>query len=368
MRRQLVVCLDGTNNRFNNRPTNVVRVVRALPRQDSSVLGYYDQGVGTFGVKEALFEWQKVPSRVFGLAFGWGVDRIIQGAYDFLANNYEDSDEIYICGFSRGAYAARALAALLHAIGLVPGYQLNLFEYAWSMLLSRDKEQGSPDFELQGRFKATFSRPVRIRFLGLFDTVSSVGWVYDPVIIPYTRNNPSVDQVRHAVAIDERRCFFRQNLWDSKPSKTTTLKEVWFAGVHSDIGGGYEPTDPQLSNVALRWMICEARACGLQLDATSLAAILRPPVQVGQDRIAATHDSMNFPWKIAEWVPRLVWDYAKKRRRLFFGSMPPLRSPCPRRIQLGATLHSSVQQRLEDDRTYRPPNLPTSFNIADDRD
>src|SRR6202012_4192010 len=89
MARQLVVCLDGTNNRFSDRPTNGVSIFRALQRDPKRVLGYYDQGVGTFGVKETLFEWQKVPSRVFGLAFGWGLDRIVGGAYEFLARNYQ---------------------------------------------------------------------------------------------------------------------------------------------------------------------------------------------------------------------------------------------------------------------------------------
>jgi uncharacterized protein (DUF2235 family) len=87
MGRQLVVCLDGTNNRFSHRPTNVIHVLRSLSRDPASVLAYYDQGVGTFGIKEAIFEWQKVPSRVFGLAFGWGLDRTVSNAYQFLSTD-----------------------------------------------------------------------------------------------------------------------------------------------------------------------------------------------------------------------------------------------------------------------------------------
>jgi Uncharacterized alpha/beta hydrolase domain (DUF2235) len=116
MGRKLVVCLDGTNNRFSHRPINVIRLLRSLTADQSKVLSYYDQGVGTFGLKETLFEWQKFPARVFGLAFGWGLARIVCGAYEFLAKNYAaDEDHIYIFGFSRGAYAARALAALIRA-------------------------------------------------------------------------------------------------------------------------------------------------------------------------------------------------------------------------------------------------------------
>ena len=94
MPRQLVVCLDGTNNRFSEKPTNVLKILRCLSRDSDSLLAYYDQGLGTFGLKETLFEWQKLPARVFGLAFGWGLDRVIGSAYEFLAQNYQPGDEI----------------------------------------------------------------------------------------------------------------------------------------------------------------------------------------------------------------------------------------------------------------------------------
>ena len=177
MGRQLVVCLDGTGNRFSHRPTNVIRILRSLSTRGDEVLSYYDQGVGTFGLKETLFEWQKLPSRVCGLAFGWGLKRNVEDAYRFLAENLADNDKVFVFGFSRGAYAARALAALVRAVGLVPSHEAHLFDYAWAMLLARSRPQDKPDFRLQARFKATFGRPAKIHFLGLFDTVKSVGWV-----------------------------------------------------------------------------------------------------------------------------------------------------------------------------------------------
>jgi uncharacterized protein (DUF2235 family) len=253
-------------------------------------------------------EWQKFPARVFGLAFGWGLARIVCGAYEFLAKNYAaEEDHIYIFGFSRGAYAARALAALIRAVGLVYGHQVNLFDYAWAMLLSRNAKSDEPDFELQGRFKATFGRSIAIHFLGLFDTVNSVGWIYDPVIIPYTKNNEIVCFVRHAVAIDERHCFFRPNLWSSEISTTTNLKEVWFAGVHSDIGGGYPPEESRLARVALRWMMGEANACGLTFDMDRALKPLGPDSDIALDRVAPIHNSTTVAWSFAEWLPRLVW-------------------------------------------------------------
>jgi uncharacterized protein (DUF2235 family) len=366
MARQLVVFLDGTGNRFSHRPTNVLHILRSLKHDPAQVLTYYDQGVGTFGLKETLFEWEKVPSRVFGLAFGWGLERIIAGAYQFLAGNYEDGDEIYIFGFSRGAYAARALAALVRAVGLLPVHQVNLFDYAWAMLLSRDRQSNKPDFHLQAEFKSTFGRPIRIRFLGLFDTVKSVGWIYDPVSIPYTTNNNIVDFVRHAVSIDERRCFFRQNLWSPEHSDKTDLKEVWFAGVHSDIGGGYPPEEARLARVARRWMMGEALSSGLNFDPNRSIEELGPAGEVADDCIAAMHDSMTGAWNFAEWAPRLVWSGADEKRHLQIGAMPPFGSPNPRFIPENAFIHRSVEQRLRRMADYRPPNLPNSPTFVDD--
>jgi uncharacterized protein (DUF2235 family) len=345
----------------------VIHILRSLDSDKKTVLPYYDQGVGTFGIKETLFEWQKLPSRVFGLAFGWGLDRIVSGAYEFLATNYQDEDEIYVFGFSRGAYAARCLAALIRAVGLVPAYQVNLFEYAWSMLLSRDRKLDQPDFKLQGRFKSTFGRTVNIRFLGLFDTVSSVGWIYDPIIIPFSKTNNIVEFVRHAVSIDERRCFFRQNLWSSEASRATNLIEAWFAGVHSDIGGGYPPNDSRLARVALRWMMGEAHSCGLRFDANRAMKELGPLSDILVDRTAPRHDSMSPVWACAEWIPRFVWSGEDSKRHFRIGAMPPFGHPRPRFIPDNAQIHQSVQERLQTDQGYRLPNDPQGITFIDDK-
>lgn len=366
MARQLVVFLDGTGNRFSHRPTNVIHILRSLNRDPQQVLTYYDQGVGTFGLKETLFEWQKFPSRVFGLAFGWGLDRTVAGAYQFLAETYRENDEIFMFGFSRGSYAVRALAALIRAVGLVSAHQTHLFEYAWAMLLSRDRKLDKPDFDLQREFQHTFGRNVRVHFLGLFDTVKSVGWIYDPVILPYTTNNDHVDHVRHAVSIDERRCFFRQNLWSTNHSDITDLKEVWFSGVHSDIGGGYPPEDARLARVSLRWMLAEAFFCGLKVDPDRALKELGPASGMDEDQIASMHNSMTKAWSLAEWAPRLVWSGADSKRHLQIGAMPPLGKPRPRFIPEEALIHRSVQCRLKAPGGYQPVNLPENPNFVDD--
>ncbi|SDY38444.1 DUF2235 domain-containing protein [Pseudomonas sp. NFIX28] len=391
MARQLIVCIDGTNNRFSDEPTNVVRLFRSLPRDSKTLLAYYDQGVGTFGLSETLFEWQKVPSRIAGLMFGWGIKRNVLNAYRFLMENYRDGDQIFLFGFSRGSYAVRVLAALLHTIGLLPAHQPQLMDFAWSLLTTRLQPEDNtsepnrqramsytwwrmsadkkPDFKLMGAFKGSFARKVSIHFLGLFDTVSSVGWVYDPLIVPYTRRNKDVRIIRHAVSLDERRSFFRQNLWTE--DEGVNQKQVWFAGVHADIGGGYPVGESQLALIALRWMIGECLEAGLSIDAEACRAELYPP-SVLQDPLAQAHDSLTRNWLIAEWVPRLVWNTKTHKRIREYGSMPPFGKPRSREILRDKAgqkvrVHDSVAVRLKgslaDDQpwgsqlTYQPENL-----------
>ncbi|MBV6823564.1 DUF2235 domain-containing protein [Pseudomonas sp. PD9R] len=356
MARQLVIFLDGTGNRFSHCPTNIIRLVRSLSDDPKQVLTYYDQGVGTFGLKETLFEWQKIPSRIFGLAFGWGIKRTIEGAYRFIAENLRDDDELYIFGFSRGAYAARALAAVIRAVGVVPSHQAHLFEYGWSILMARNGKENKPDFKLQERFKSTFSRRVNVHFLGLFDTVKSVGWVYDPVSIPFTINNRNVEIVRHAMSVDEKRSFFRQHLWTDDAPRTD-VKQVWFPGVHSDVGGGYAANEAQLALGAFRWMLGEAMAVGLHVDLNKARKQMIMISGSVRDACGPMHDSMTDGWKVAEWVPRLIWDWSKSKRVLRIGQMPPFGKPKPRFIALDALLHSSLEERLNGVPAYNPPNL-----------
>src|SRR5262249_51271442 len=129
-------------------------------------------------------------------------------------------------------------------------------------------------WRLCAEFRETFSRAIPgrqdrrfpIHFMGLFDTVSSVGWVWEPLRIPHTASNPCVSVVRHAASIDERRCFFRQNLFKATPGQD--LSELWFAGVHSDVGGGYPESEGGLWRESYAWMLAEAKKAGFLTDPT----------------------------------------------------------------------------------------------------
>ncbi len=247
-----------------------------------------------------------------------GLKRNVEGAYRFLAEHYRPGDQIFLFGFSRGAYAVRVLAAMLRAVGLIDAHQPHLFDYAWTLLTTRmpprdeDKRAGTrrrgPDFGLLGRFRKVFGRQVKVHFLGLFDTVTSVGWVYDPLTVPYSSNNEMVDVVRQALAIDECRCFFRQNLWFGEKDRKSDVLQVWFPGMHSDVGGGYAPKDSRLALVAFTWMLGEALEAGLHVDPARSRDQLRARSKQGPDPTAPILPVMTRPWRLAEWLPLLVWD------------------------------------------------------------
>src|SRR5439155_24700396 len=124
------------------------------------------------------------------------------------------------------------------------------------------------------KFRRAFSRKVQVDFLGLWDTVSSIGWAWNPKYLQFTANNPIVKTVRHAVALDERRAYFLQNLWGHDPHLSTDIQQVWFPGVHCDIGGGYREQQAGLSKITLKWMVDQATSFGLQFNPKAVAVMV----------------------------------------------------------------------------------------------
>src|SRR2546427_5693195 len=224
MAKNIVICADGTGNKFCNKNTNVVKLYSALDLSDPTrQIAYYHGGLGTMGAPGALSQWSKRWTKTRGLAFGYGLTDAIGHSYSFLMDTFEEGDRIYLFGFSRGAYTVRALSGMLHMFGLIRPRDYNLVDYATEMLKTK---QDAGTFGVAADFKQTFSRDCRPHFTGVWDTVSSVGWIWDPVHVPYTAKNPDLCIGRHAVAIDERRCFFRQNLWGvGLPNQD--IKQVW---------------------------------------------------------------------------------------------------------------------------------------------
>jgi uncharacterized protein (DUF2235 family) len=309
----LVICCDGTANQFATDRTNVLKLAFAAEKRDGRQLVYYHPGVGTMAPPGLFTGFGKWIARLAGMAFGYGLKADIRDIYTFIINHYEPGDRLYIFGFSRGAYTARAVTALIHGYGLLGPGNDALVPYAirllWSANKARTTDQRNHYFKLAGEFKATLSATdCRPHFLGLWDTVSSVGWISNPLALPYTHALPNVRTIRHAVAIDERRAFFRTNLVAADPQRD--ILEVWFPGVHCDVGGGYPEAQSGLSKLSLEWMIHEAKKAGMEFDESRVDLVLgrsghgytRP------DPNASLHESLTWPWWPAEFIPKKHWD------------------------------------------------------------
>lgn len=286
--KRLVVCCDGTWNtpemmdRGVPSPTNVVKLYNAVPTADPTgvpQVRYYHPGVGTD---------PGLASRVFGGAFGEGLDRNIKSAYRSLCDDYEPGADIYLFGFSRGAYTVRSLAGFVGRCGLIDLTGLEEDEVWRRIDEAFDRGYRKRLRTWRDRLDWSFHQPpdghhtIPIRFIGVWDTVGALG-VPDELAIANLFDNPMkhafhdtelgahIQTARHAVAMDEMRQTFQATLWTNvEPGRD--VKQIWFPGNHGDVGGGHKETG--LSDGALEWMIEEAEEAGLYLDPSFVAQII----------------------------------------------------------------------------------------------
>jgi uncharacterized protein (DUF2235 family) len=364
--KNVVVCCDGTANEFAPDRTNVVKLYFTLTRDPLRQVAYYHPGLGTMEPPGALTRSTRTATRILGMAFGYGLEADIRDAYVFLMNNFEEGDRVFLFGFSRGAYTVRAVASLLRMYGLIPRGNESLVPYAIRMLMAihnirsnrgEPSTEGKDYFKLADDFKSTFSAHVcKPWFVGVWDTVSSVGWYENPLHLPYTADNSDIEIGRHAVAIDERRAFFRPNLWRPRNPPPLggprDLKQVWFPGVHCDVGGGYPESESGLSKIALEWMLKEASDAGLLVDSAQMALMLGESGggYVAPDPDAAMHESLRGLWWLAEvlWKRHYNWKERKWERRANLGRR--------RTIPPGSLIHESAYQRGGDYKSRLPPD------------
>lgn len=365
--KNVVLCCDGTANEFAQDQTNVVKLFYALEQDSAHQVAYYHPGVGTMEPPGALTGFMRRWTKLLGKAIGYGLESDIRDAYVFLMNHYDPGDRLYLFGFSRGAFTARAVAGMLHMYGLIRAGNEPLVPYAIRMLTainavhSKGRLAKRADvqaiFALAGQFRATFtSTDCKPHFCGVWDTVSSVGWLSHPLTVPYSAHNPDIHIGRHAVSIDERRAFFRQNLWSAPPSDAPQdIKQVWFPGVHCDVGGGYLEAESGLSKIALAWMFREAEEAGLLVNQQRRDEVLgkgggqyTPP-----DSAAKMHESLEGFWRLAEFVPKRHYDAATKRRTW---RMNLFRH---RYISEGSLIHISALQRSGGYEKRLPKNIIT---------
>jgi uncharacterized protein (DUF2235 family) len=348
--RNIVLCLDGTNNEYAATNTNVVKLYAMLDRTGNDQFTYYQPGIGTMPPAGMWGRLHKRIVKTLDLAIAWLLEEHVSDAYRFLMRYYEEGDRIYIFGFSRGAYTARVLAAMLYKVGLLSKGNEELVPFAWEMFTHKS----SLDQEPCAGFRRTFAREVTVHFLGLWDTVSSVGWAWNPSHYQYTANNPSVTTIRHAVALDERRAYFVQNLWGSGAD----VEQVWFPGVHCDVGGGYP--EGTLAVLALAWMTREAKTRGLLTDPITESALLPDngtTTFLEQHANGAAHESLTGWWWVGEYLPRpiKVQEANKEWRTRWIVPAGRYRTVPP-----GSSIHQSILSRQKDLPSYRPSNLPAN--------
>ena len=364
MPKNIVYCCDGTNNEVTGHSTNVLRLYQMLVRSDAQVC-CYDGGVGTLSDPSAITALRRRIGRNLDAAVGLSIrDNFIE-AYRWLSLNYQPGDSVYLFGFSRGAYTVRAVAGAIHMLGLArPELADTLSPLVWSVYSDEAKGYStSQRFGGGARFKRIFSvEPYpRLHFVGVWDTVSAFGWLWDFKTLPYTSNNPSIDHVRHAMALDECRTCFQPNLFHPKdPQQHRSIKQVWFAGVHSDVGGGYDDKDGGLSKIALKWMVREVEANGLQVDPALRDKLLGgDPDYSKPDENAKLNVSMSWGWRPVELLPRHAWNRDKDCMTWY----PPnwFRG---RKVETPCTVHESVVLRRDGGQAgYSPRNIPAGYAV-----
>jgi uncharacterized protein (DUF2235 family) len=339
-RKRIVLCADGTWNEAERKdpdtgrpqPTNVLKVARAVLPQSSDGIDqvvFYIQGVGTGGGLDTFT----------GGAFGDGMELNVRALYRFLVHNYAPGDEIYLFGFSRGAFTVRTLAGFINRVGLLQKddeyYTAELYA-----LYEAGIPKDSPEWEHAFRNIKDRGDPPPIRFVGVWDTVGSLG---APGLLGQMFNrgkyeyhdvglNSSIQNAFHAVAIDEHRKPFAPTLWTRPGGWSGRLEQVWFAGVHSNVGGSYSPDG--LANEALHWMAEKAEEVGLEFDGKYLAHY-RPCFN------STLNDSMT-------WIYQIM-------------------GPITREVAPGAdnnhAIHQSVMDRMNTaELAYRPSSLVAFLN------
>ncbi|MFK4514273.1 uncharacterized protein (DUF2235 family) [Bradyrhizobium japonicum] len=314
MKKNIVVCCDGTGEKLDVVRSNVVRLVSALDTSNPDVqVAYYDPGVGTMPAPAALTPVSRRLTLWAGLVAGYGVLDNVAKAYGFIVDRYVPGDQIYLLGFSRGALTVRLIGGLLHRIGVLRPDAKNLIPYALELYGKHythmcDKSKRCQVRAVNADFRKYFSAKgdVNIRFLGVWDTVKAFG-VFKPRSFPYLRHNPSIQTVRHAIALDERRRSYMFTSWgglhdyvEAGPPPSQDVREVWFAGDHLDVGGGYPKQESGRSWRSFRWMVGEARLACLKFDDAELTKMISAGLessQAGDDEsFFKRHDSLTRGW------------------------------------------------------------------------
>ena len=281
MSKNIVVFSDGTGQEggkgFN---TNIYKMFNMIEDRTPQQIAFYDRGLGT--------GWRKMTGNVGGK----GISKNIQQCYRFIFENYEAGDQIFLFGFSRGAATVRSLSSFIHYFGILPQSRPELIKQAYGIYKIEDKQERlQTASEFISRHHTMWTR---IKFLGCYDTVAALGMPFKLASaildgIPGFRHkfhnfslSESVENAYQALAIDDERRTFHPILWDNKKLDYQDIRQVWFAGMHTDVGGGYR--EQNLSDIPLVWLTSMAVAKGLRIYPGN-------KIKIYEDSNGVMHDS-----------------------------------------------------------------------------
>ncbi len=336
MKKRIVICADGTWNRpernvKKDMPTNVLRLARAIkPLADDNKPQqvFYDWGIGSYH------------DNMVGGITGKGLHKNIMDDYRYIVQNYSPGDELYLFGFSRGAYTIRCLCGMINNCGLLKRDDANLIEEAFKLYKrkgSANKPNGKNALDFRDRHchkDANGEHLRQVKFVGVWDTVGAMGipisflGLFEEKDEFYdTKIGNNVETARHALAIDEHRADFHPTIWQKR--EQVDIKQVWFAGSHADIGGGYDPDSngSLASSYPLQWMLKEAAQSGLSYEDHVLSG-------VNFDAGTKLNDSRVKFYLLREKLFRPI-DHKQGQ----------------------IIVHQSVKERWQRDEHYRPKNL-----------
>lgn len=411
MARKIILCMDGTGNEVGAHETNILRLYKGLQKRTDTQVVHYLPGIGTLDGPSVTGRIKQRINSVLGMACGYGLEDDVLDGYRFICENFDhdrpadDADQIMIFGFSRGAYASRLLAAFIYNFGLLPPHQLHMAPQVFRAYraISDDKNPDRYNLGEVGKKKhddllyqklreygrALEEVAVPIRFLGLYDTVSSMVRLRRPLTnLRRYRSlmelgthanvdiNPSVKMVRHVLAIDERRSMFRGQFWEKTNYRPTRfqkdigeeqdVRQVWFAGCHGDMVGSSREDESGIAKITFLWMLDELHEKGLELEfkknylsnyilgededrkTPSGQSISKP------NALDKLHGSLKGPWLISEIFPK---SFRRRETRkipwLLFYYLPFGER---RKIPEDHDIHESVFERREKT-GYNPSNL-----------
>ena len=328
MSKNIAVFSDGTCNESDKGyPTNVYKLYQAIERRTDNQVAFYDPGVGTNLYK------------VTGSALGTGISKNIRECYEYIVDVYQPGDNIYLFGFSRGAYTIRSLGGMLSKSGLLKKYHRGKVETAFEIYKEKDNDAEASTFNSKYCWSKNDNggQDIAIHLIGVWDTVSALGLPVGGLksLNPFSRRwsgfhnatlAPEVKYGYQALSIDDNRKVFKPEIWDEASDEAQTIEQVWFPGVHSNIGGGYRRTE--LSDICLEWMIEKSKAAGLLFWPNYKKKVLMHPDPHG--KIYNPRDGFG---------------------RIYSAAI--------RSVPENARIHASVFERMDrEDNRYAPQNIP----------